>query len=219
MTFITSLFGGGENSGLTALIALGVALLVIILAVWLVRTMFNATSNASRNRNRRLSVVDSLAIDPKRHLLIIRRDNVEHVLLVGGPQDVVVESGIVVGEGSTAQSNRRPVPMVAARKPAPAAPVGPNAPVQAPPVAMPARPLTKGPNTVGQQLRDMGQPMDKKTHLSLRHTGLLRPVTEAEAAAAQNAATVVAPEPKSPEQARREAAAELAGANSEANRT
>ena len=219
MTFITSLFGGGENSGLTALIALGVALLVIILAVWLVRTMFNASSNASRNRNRRLSVVDSLAIDPKRHLLIIRRDNVEHVLLVGGPQDVVVESGIVVSEGGAAQSSRRPVPMVASRQPAPAVPVAPAAPVQAPPVAMPARPLTKGPNTVGQQLRDMGQPMDKKTHLSLRHTGLLRPVTDAEAAAAQNATTVGAPEPKSPEQARREAAAELAGTNNEANRT
>ena len=219
MTFITSLFGGGENSGLTALIALGVALLVIILAVWLVRTMFNATSNASRNRNRRLSVVDSLAIDPKRHLLIIRRDNVEHVLLVGGPQDVVVESGIVVSEGAAAQSSRRPVPMVASRQPAPATPVAPAVPVQAPPVAMPARPLTKGPNTVGQQLRDMGQPMDKKTHLSLRHTGLLRPVTDAEAAAAQNATTVVAPEPKSPVQARREAAAELAGTNNEANRT
>lgn len=219
MTFITGLFSGGENSGLTALIALAVVILVIILAVWLVRMMFNATSNAGRNRNRRLSVVDSLAIDPKRHLLIVRRDNVEHVLLVGGPQDVVVESGIIVSDGTSAQSSRRPVPMVASRQPAPAAPVAPTAPVQAPPVAMPARPLTKGPNTVGQQLRDMGQPMDKKTHLSLRHTGLLRPVTETETAAAQNANAVVAPEPKSSEQARREAAAELAGTNNEANRT
>ena len=29
-----------------------------------------------------------------RRLVLIRRDNVEHLIMIGGPQDVVVESGI-----------------------------------------------------------------------------------------------------------------------------
>ncbi len=43
---------------------------------------------------RRLEVIDHTSIDGKRKLVLIRRDDVEHLLLTGGPVDVVVETGI-----------------------------------------------------------------------------------------------------------------------------
>lgn len=175
MQFITSLFGASGNSMVTAIFALAAVIVAILLVLWLLKLLFNATSNASRGRNRRISVVDTLALDPKRQLLIIRRDNVEHLILVGGTQDLVIESGIAIAEAAPAQPTRRPIPMVAARKPAPA---------KAPPVAAPAAPApppaAAAPATAIEQLRDLGQPTNKRQHLSLRHTGLLRPVSEME---------------------------------------
>jgi flagellar biogenesis protein FliO len=113
MQFITSLIGGSGNTWLTALFALGIVVVLIVLGVWLLKLVFNASTSVARGRNRRLAVVDTLALDPKRQLLIIRRDNVEHLLLVGGPQDLVVEAGIPVEETQAAQPTRRPIPVVA----------------------------------------------------------------------------------------------------------
>ena len=170
MNFLTSLFGDSGNSLLTAAFALGAVLVAIVLVLWVIKALSRASGNVARGRNRRLAVVDSLALDPKRQLLIIRRDNVEHLILTGGPQDVVVETGIPVEEQATVpQPSRRPIPMVAARKPAPAK----AAPPVAPPVASPVAPAGE---TAIERLREMGQPTDKKAHLSLRHTGLLRPI-------------------------------------------
>ena len=45
-------------------------------------------------RRRRLAVVETLTLDPKRRLVIIRRDGVEHLLLLGGTAETVVERGI-----------------------------------------------------------------------------------------------------------------------------
>lgn len=43
---------------------------------------------------RRLGVVESIALDGRRRLVLVRRDGREHLLLVGGVTDLVVESGI-----------------------------------------------------------------------------------------------------------------------------
>jgi flagellar protein FliO/FliZ len=180
MQFITSLFGGSGNTFLTAAFALGAVIVAILLVLWLLKLVFRASGNAVRGRNRRLAVVDSLALDPKRQLLIIRRDNVEHLILVGGPQDMVVETGIAVEDAAAAaQPTRRPVPMAAARKPAPAK----ATPAVAAPVVVtppPAEPAATAPATAIERLRDLGLPTNKRAHLSLRHTGLLRPVSEME---------------------------------------
>lgn len=172
MNFLTGLFNG--NDVLTAVFALAAVIIAIILVLWLLKLLQGATGRATRGRNRRLAVVDSLALDPKRQLLIVRRDNVEHLILTGGPHDLLIESGIPVDATPAAQPTRRPVPMVAARKPAPATkPAAAVAPVQAPPVQPQAAPAT-----AIEQLRQLGQPTNRKAHLSLRHTGLLRPVGE-----------------------------------------
>lgn len=219
MSFITSLFGGEGNSFLTAIFALGVVIVAILLVLWLLKLLFNASSNVARGRNRRLAVVDSLALDPKRQLLIVRRDNVEHLILTGGPQDVVVETGIEVEEAPAAQPTRRPIPMVATRKPAPAKAAAPTAPAPAPAVE-PAP--AAAPATAIERLRELGQPTNKRAHLSLRHTGLLRPVSEMEMPVSpENSPAPAAPDADSAKEdtARRDVeGTDLVEDNSEANR-
>lgn len=43
---------------------------------------------------KRLSVSEQASVDGRRRLILIRRDNVEHLIMTGGPVDVVIESGI-----------------------------------------------------------------------------------------------------------------------------
>jgi hypothetical protein len=222
MSFITSLFGGEGNSFLTAIFALGVVIVAILLVLWLLKLVFKASGNVARGRNRRLAVVDSLALDPKRQLLIVRRDNVEHLILTGGPHDVVVETGIAVEEAPAAQPTRRPIPMVAARKPAQARTTPAATPPIVPAAGQSDEPAPAAPATAIERLRDLGQPTNKRAHLSLRHTGLLRPVSEMEMAVSpENAPPSVAPDNDSAkeETARRDVeGSDLVEDNSEANR-
>ena len=160
MQFITGLFGGSGNTILTMILALGIVLVLIVLAVWVLKLISNVSGNAARGRNRRLAVVDTLALDQKRQLLIVRRDDVEHLILTGGPHDVVVETGIPVPEATPAQPTRRGLPSLAARRPAGAKPAPAQpAPVEPEPEVPPAPEPPKRPAR------------------SLRHTGLLRPVS------------------------------------------
>lgn len=43
---------------------------------------------------RRLAVVEVLPLDAKRRLVLVRRDGVEHLLLLGAATDLVVEGGL-----------------------------------------------------------------------------------------------------------------------------
>jgi flagellar protein FliO/FliZ len=61
-----------------------------------------------RNASRRVGVIESVQLDGKRSIKLVRRDNIEHLVLVGGRNDVVIEPNII----------RRPVPKPAQR-PAP----------------------------------------------------------------------------------------------------
>ena len=51
-----------------------------------------------RTRLPRLGTVDAFDLDRQRQLVIIRRDNVEHLLMIGGPNDLVIESEIIRAE-------------------------------------------------------------------------------------------------------------------------
>lgn len=44
-----------------------------------------------RRDQRRLQVVETLPVDPRRRLVLVRRDGVEHLLLIGGGSDLVLE--------------------------------------------------------------------------------------------------------------------------------
>ena len=95
---MSSLFGVELPTPVNFIIAFVFVLLLIGAAAWLVRR-FGATriDAAARGRQPRLAVIDSAAVDGRRKLVIIRRDNVEHLLMIGGPTDVVVETNIVRG--------------------------------------------------------------------------------------------------------------------------
>lgn len=54
----------------------------------------------ARGRQPRLAVIDHASVDGRRRLILVRRDNVEHLLMIGGPTDVVVEPNIVRAVGS-----------------------------------------------------------------------------------------------------------------------
>ena len=43
---------------------------------------------------KRLDIVEQAVIDAKRKLVLVRRDDVEHLVMTGGPTDIVIESGI-----------------------------------------------------------------------------------------------------------------------------
>src|SRR5690606_15185545 len=107
----------GETAALivTFSITLIVVLGLIALVVWLVRT-FSGRFGLTLNRSRvpRLGIVDALPIDGKRRLVLVRRDQFEHLLLIGGPADVVVEQTIFRGVPLTARL-RPDVPKADAR--------------------------------------------------------------------------------------------------------
>jgi hypothetical protein len=48
-----------------------------------------------RGRQPRLAAIESTTIDGRRTLWLIRRDNVEHLIMTGGPTDIVIEPNIV----------------------------------------------------------------------------------------------------------------------------
>ena len=161
MQFLTSLFGESGNTLITTVLALGIVIVLIVLGLWVLKVTMKTGRTLARGHNRRLSIVDQLQVDPKRQLLIVRRDDVEHLILTGGPQDLVVEAGIAVER--TAVPARRPL---AASDSADADP---------PPAPSPARPQM-------ERLKEIARPGVFRKPTSLRHTGLLRPVSTMEPA-------------------------------------
>ena len=103
-----SLFGVELPTPVNFIIAFVFVLLLIGAATWLVRRFGAAQIEAAaRGRQPRLAVVDSAAVDGRRKLVIIRRDNVEHLLMIGGPSDVVVETNLI--RGTAAATREAPV--------------------------------------------------------------------------------------------------------------
>jgi hypothetical protein len=79
---------------ITLLIALG------CLAFWIVQqSMGGAGPKIFQKKARRTGVVEATSVDGRRRLLLVRRDNVEHLIMTGGPVDVVIETGIPARAG------------------------------------------------------------------------------------------------------------------------
>jgi hypothetical protein len=95
---------------LTFLFAFIAVLALIGVAAWLVRRFAGNRLGANTNRGRmpRLAVIDAAAVDGRRRLVLVRRDNVEHLLMIGGPSDIVVEPNIVRAMPGRDQMSLRP---------------------------------------------------------------------------------------------------------------
>src|SRR5215467_7728819 len=99
-----------QGSPITFIVAFIVVLALIGVAAWLVRRFANSRLGANTNRGRmpRLAVIDAAAVDGRRRLVLVRRDNVEHLLMIGGPTDIVVEPNIVRATASREALPQRP---------------------------------------------------------------------------------------------------------------
>jgi len=106
MEWIQSILNA-ENGSPVQLITITICIVVLlILITWVFRKIAGtAARRNARNRIPRLSVTDWTSVGEKHQLVLVRRDNVEHLLLIGGNSDVVVENNIV-----RVQPTSRPAP-------------------------------------------------------------------------------------------------------------
>jgi flagellar protein FliO/FliZ len=76
-------------------IALAFVLALIAILSWAVRRYGVAgRATARRGKSRRLQIVEILAIDSRRRVVLLRRDETEHLVLLGSGNDLVIESGL-----------------------------------------------------------------------------------------------------------------------------
>ncbi len=106
------MFGFNElSTPVKAIIALALVLLLVVIAGLILRRVagggLKLTGQANRARQPRLGIVDIFEMDRQRQLVLLRRDNVEHLVMIGGPNDLVIEASIL-RTGARAQ-----VPMAA----------------------------------------------------------------------------------------------------------
>jgi flagellar protein FliO/FliZ len=97
---LDTLFGEGQLA-VKLIVGLIVVIGLIAAFFWGLRRFGGERLGAAGGRGRqpRLAVVDAAMVDGRRRLVLIRRDNVEHLLIIGGPTDVVVEQNIVRAGG------------------------------------------------------------------------------------------------------------------------
>jgi len=139
----------------TFIVAFVIVLALIGLVTWLIRRFAGNRlgGNSARGRMPRLAVIDAAAVDGRRRLVLVRRDNVEHLLMIGGPTDIVVEPNIVRAAASREPAAPRPALGDLPPRPAPFPesdddhlppdhdePLAPELPPRPPRAAMPQEP-------------------------------------------------------------------------------
>ncbi|RWO30701.1 MAG: hypothetical protein EOS08_11270, partial [Mesorhizobium sp.] len=126
MQWLDSVAGPGYAAAILWTVVALVLVVIVLLIIKLVRNLtFGTFVAGGRNRKTRLAVMDATAVDSHRRLVLVRRDDIEHLLLIGGPTDVVVERDIrlsalrrpaLTGDGG----GHQPAPPPRAPQPAPA---------------------------------------------------------------------------------------------------
>lgn len=83
------------ESYLRFILALVFVLALIGVLAWVARRYGVGGRLGPRNhRDRRLEVIETRVIDGKRRLVLLRRDHVEHLVLMGPTSEIVIEQGI-----------------------------------------------------------------------------------------------------------------------------
>ncbi|QKC96726.1 flagellar biosynthetic protein FliO [Mesorhizobium sp. NZP2298] len=159
MQWLDSVAGPGYAAALLWTFAALILLVIVLVIIRLVRNLtFGTFVAGGRNRKTRLAVMDATAVDSHRRLVLVRRDDIEHLLLIGGPTDVVVERDIRLAAprrpALTGDGGLQPVPAATAPAaksrppqpaPAPARPAPPPQPVTAAPAPARQRPAAPPP--------------------------------------------------------------------------
>ncbi len=121
-----NLFGDGRVGGILAVV-IGLCLFgLIIIYVW--RAFGRGIRPAAPRgaRQPRLGIVDAFDLDRHRQLVLVRRDNVEHLIMIGGPNDLLIEGEIVRAQPSSVERREPPAPGAGERQP-PRMPIEPVA--------------------------------------------------------------------------------------------
>jgi flagellar protein FliO/FliZ len=159
------LFGAETPLAVRFLIAFIVVLALIGATAWVVRRFGSDRlgGQSARGRQPRLAVIEASAVDARRRLVLIRRDNVEHLIMIGGPTDVVVEPNIV--RAQAARETGRALPL---GEPT-AWPLAPEpAPAPAPVAARAGRPAAEEP----QWTAPAAEPASRRTRAAESLSGL-----------------------------------------------
>ncbi|PDS77444.1 flagellar biosynthetic protein FliO [Rhizobium sp. L43] len=132
MTMLDDVVGAYGSRFLLAAGGVGLALLLLILVLWVIRRRAPSPFvRGGRNRQPRLQVLDAAAVDARRRLVLVRRDDVEHLIMIGGPSDIVIESRILPEAAEQPESANRPQPV----EQRPIFPARPETPPVSPPRA------------------------------------------------------------------------------------
>ncbi|HEV2548460.1 MAG TPA: flagellar biosynthetic protein FliO [Stellaceae bacterium] len=75
------------------LLALIFVVALIVAIAWLVRRFGLGGRFVAAGGTRRLAILEVLPLDGKRRLVLLKRDGVEHLVLLGQQSDLVIERG------------------------------------------------------------------------------------------------------------------------------
>ena len=78
-------------------LALAFVLALIVALAYVVRRLGLGGRFVVTGDKRRLAIVEVLPLDAKRRLVLLRRDGVEHLVLLGAASDIVIECGSAGG--------------------------------------------------------------------------------------------------------------------------
>jgi flagellar protein FliO/FliZ len=81
-----------SNLILRAVLALLFVSSLIILIALLVKKLGLSSAVFRQAGTKRLAIVEVMVLDPKRRLVIVRRDQVEHVILLGLSSETILET-------------------------------------------------------------------------------------------------------------------------------
>lgn len=92
--YLLQFMGEEAAMGVQFMVALLAVLMLFGVFVWFLRLVTGKGRRKVVSQDHRLAVLDRTQIDDTRSLVLVRRDDVEHLVMIGGPSDVVVESNI-----------------------------------------------------------------------------------------------------------------------------
>ncbi len=97
------------------LLALAAVLGMIALLAWCVRRFHLGGFAGAAVNSGRLAVIETMPIDGRQRLVLIRRDNREHLLLLGQERSLVIESGVVAPLAESPATAEGPSPVASLR--------------------------------------------------------------------------------------------------------
>jgi flagellar protein FliO/FliZ len=78
-------------------LSLGVsALLLVLAAIWLIQRFLRPGGLIRATQTRRLHLVQSIALDPRRRVTLLQCDGVALLLLTGGPSDLLLSAPVTL---------------------------------------------------------------------------------------------------------------------------